>query len=157
MLIIQFIFPVFFGFYLIYKAIKVLDEIIRIKKNGVKKQAKVIKIREERSSQIDDDGYGSSVTYYYTVNFKDKNGREIEKEIKFGLNKKNKRNPPFLIGILYYIDENKNIDITFENSRKIILDGLFLLIIGLFFLGFISYNYNGQIDIIIAFFKNVFE
>ncbi|RCS28289.1 hypothetical protein DUT90_01530 [Polaribacter sp. WD7] len=90
MLIIQFIFPVFFGFYLIYKAIKVLDEIIRIKKNGVKKQAKVIKIREERSSQIDDDGYGSSVTYYYTVNFKDKNGREIEKEIKFGLNKKTK-------------------------------------------------------------------
>ncbi|PWG05281.1 hypothetical protein [Polaribacter aquimarinus] len=156
MIILQFILPIFFGFYMIYKSIKVLDKIDRLKKNGIRKQARVIKIREEIGSQIDDN-YGSSRTYYYTVNFKNKNGREIEKEIEFGLNKKPKRNPPFSISILYNINKNKDIDITFENSRRIILDGFLLLFIGLLFLGIVLYNYNGQINIILDFIKNILK
>ena len=140
---------------MIYKAIKALDKIDRIKKIGVKKQARVIKIREEISPSMDEDDV-SSTTYYLTVNFKDKNGREIEKEIEFGINKKPKRNSPFSIGIIYNIDENKNKDIILENSKKTILDGYFLLSIGILFLGIVIYNYEGQINTIIEFIKNLF-
>ena len=140
---------------MIYKAIKTLDKIDRIKKIGLKKQARVIKIREEISPSMDEDDL-SSITYYLTVNFKDKNGREIEKEIEFGLNKKPKRNPPFSVGIIYNINENKNIDIILENSKKTILDVYFLLSIGILFLGVVIYNYDNQIDTIIEFIKNIF-
>ena len=105
---------------------------------------------------MDEDDVSSS-TYYYTVNFKDKNGREIEKEIEFDITKKPKSNPPFSIDIIYRVDENKKIDIILENSKKTIFDGYFLLSVGLAFLGFIIYNYDNQINIIIEFLNNLFK
>tara|TARA_R110002051_G_scaffold160026_1_gene231491 strand:+ start:240 stop:662 length:423 start_codon:yes stop_codon:yes gene_type:complete len=140
---------------MIYKAIKVLDTIDKVKKHGIKNQARVINIREETDSKNDD--YASSTTYYYTVNFNDKNGRNIEKEIEFGIDKRPTRNPPFSIGIIYYIDENKNIDIIIGNSKKTILSGYFLLLVGLFFLSMLIYNYNGEIDKILEFINNLFK
>ena len=153
-----FIGPIIFSFYLIYLAIKALDKIDRIQKKGIHKQAKVTRIREEDNSSEDDDGYViNSFTYYYTVNFNDKNGREIEKEIEFGINKKPNRNPPFSIGIIYYIDENKNIDIILKNSKRTNLEFYSLLGIGIFILSFIAYNYDGQIDIILEFINNLLK
>ncbi|WP_298881215.1 hypothetical protein [uncultured Polaribacter sp.] len=156
MSVLNFILTTIFSFYMIYKAIINLDKIYNVKKNGIRKQAKVIKIREEISHQMDEDDVSSS-TYYYTVNFKDKNGREIEKEIEFDITKKPKSNPPFSIDIIYRVDENKKIDIILENSKKTIFDGYFLLSVGLAFLGFIIYNYDNQINIIIEFLNNLFK
>lgn len=155
MVLIQFIAPIILGFFIIYLAIKTLDKIDRVKKNGLKKQARVIKIRESKTISDSDDGYfiNGEYTYYYTVNFRDKNGREIEKEIEYGVNKKPNRNPPFSIGIIYYIDENKNIEIILENSKRTKLKFYYLLTVGIFILSYVAYNYDDQIDLIIDILK----
>ena len=71
MILINFILPTIFGFFLIYKSILSLDKIDRVQKHGIKTRAKVIKIREEKNTGFDDDetsGYiinHSEVNYYY--------------------------------------------------------------------------------------------
>ena len=161
MSVLTFILTTIFSFYMVYKAIINLDKIYNVKNNGIRKQARVIKIREENNynNSDEDQGYiiNGKFTYFYTVNFKDKNGREIEKEIEFGNNKKPKKNPPFSIDIIYKIDENKKIDIILENNKKTIFDGYFLLSVGLAFLGFVIYNYDNQINIILEFLTNLFK
>ena len=62
------------GFYLIFKAIKALDKIYFINKHGIKAKARVINIREKKST--DNDG-AESFEYYYKVKFIDNRGREI--------------------------------------------------------------------------------
>ena len=155
MVLFQFITPIIFAFFIIYLAIKALDKINRVKNFGLKKQARVINIREELSPQMDDH-FENSPTYYFTVSFKDRNGRIIEQEIEFGIHKKPNRHPPFSIGIIYYIDENKKIEIILENNKRTKLEFYSLLSVGILILSFVAYNYNDQIDLIIDILINIF-
>ena len=83
MILIDFILPSFLGFFLIYKAIISIDKIDRVKKHGIKRRAKVIKIREETNKDFNDEetsGYiinHTEVNNYFTVNLKTKMGVKL--------------------------------------------------------------------------------
>ncbi|WP_339884180.1 hypothetical protein [Polaribacter vadi] len=158
---IFFYIAIVFGFYFIYKAIKSLDKINRLKNEGIKKRAKVIKIREEENSNDGEENTyiinHSEVNYYHTVRFNDKNGSEIEKELEFPTTKNPNKNPPFDVDIIYSIDENKNIDIILENNKGRNFTFYFVLSIGIIFLITAAYNYDGQIDLILKFINNLFK
>ncbi|WP_146106879.1 hypothetical protein [Polaribacter porphyrae] len=141
---------------MIYKAISVLDKVNIIKKRGIRKRGKVLKIRKEVNSYYDEDG-GTSILYYYTVSFKTNRGKLIEKEIEFGVKKKPNRNPPFDVDIIYFEDEKNNLNVILENNKSTIFDGFFLLFVGIFFLCILIYNYDGELDIIISFIKNLIK
>ena len=107
MIFINFLIPVFLGFYFIYRAVTSLDKIDQVQKKGIKTRAKVIKIREEKNEGFNDEDISytinhSEVNYFFTVKFKDKNGREIVKELEFPITKNPNRNLPFDTDIIYF-------------------------------------------------------
>ena len=164
MIFFDFILPILLGFFVIYKSIMAIDKIDIVKKKGIKTRAKVIKIREEKiKNDFGDEDTGgylinhSEVNYFFTVTFNDKNGRIIEKELEFPTTKNPNRNPPFDRDIIYLINENKSIDIILENNKGRGFTLYFILLIGFIFLFFAAYNYDGQIDIILEFIKNLFK
>lgn len=149
MLFVNFILPIVIGFYLIYKAISSLDKVDRVKKNGIRTRAKVLKIRKEKSDNYNDDeetAYlinNSEINYYLTVKFKDKKGREFEKELEFPTTKVPNRNLPFDTDVIYFVNDSKNLDVILENNKGRNSTFYFILIIGIIFLFAAAYNYDG--------------
>ena len=151
---IIFIIATLSGFYSIFKAIKALDKIYFINKHGIKAKARVINIREKKST--DNDG-AESFEYYYKVKFIDNRGREIEREVKFGVKKNSIKNPPFSVNIIYIKNENNEVDVILERNEGRNLSFYVNFIVGIGILSYVAYNYDGQFDIILNFINNLFK
>ena len=163
MTIISFLGLTTFGFYYVFRAIKSLDKIDLIFRNGIKKEALVTNIREVKT-RIDNDLDNNSfvinhdeINYFYTVKFIDKRGNQVEQELEFPITKNPKRNPPFNENIIYNYNKNQKIDIILEINKSRNRNFYFSLIIGLVFLFCAAYNYNGEIDTIFNFLNNLLQ
>lgn len=142
------------GFYYIFKSVKSLDKIYSITKNGYRTNAIVTKIKEKKNTDSDGD---TSYTYCYFVKFRDKRGKEIEKEIDFPITKRDKRNTPFSISIIYKIDDENNYNVILKNNKGRNSSFYFSFIIGLGFLAYVILKQDDEFEIIINFFKKIIK
>lgn len=141
----------FLGFYYIFKAIKELDKIYSIKKDGIKANATVTQILETKHT--DSDGY-ISYSYNYIVKFKNKRGKEIAKEVDYPITKKHKRNPPFSVGIIYKENERENYNILLENNKGRNYSFYIYLFLGFGMLTYVIFNNNGEFNTVIEYIEN---
>jgi|GEM_PF-4967066 len=144
----------FLGFYYIFKAIKELDKIYSIKKEGIKANATVTEILETKHTDSDGD---ISYSYNYIVKFKNKRGKEIEKEVDYPITKKHKRNPPFSVGIIYKENERDNYNILLENNKGRNYSFYIYLILGFGLLTYVIFNNNGEFNTVIEYLENTLK
>ncbi|NVJ89015.1 MAG: hypothetical protein HWD82_06200 [Flavobacteriaceae bacterium] len=144
------------GFFYIYKAIKELDKIYNIKKEGIKTNATVTQILETKHT----DSYGDTTyNYNYMVKFKNNRGKEIEKEVDYPITKKHKRNPPFSVGIIYKENEKEkeNYNILLESNKGRNYSFYFHLILGFGMLTYVIFNNNGEFNKVIEYLENTLK
>ncbi|MFC4269583.1 hypothetical protein [Polaribacter marinivivus] len=144
----------FLGFYYIFKAIKELDKIYSIKKDGIKANATVNQILETKHTDSDGD---ISYSYNYIVKFKNKRGKEIEKEVDYPITKKHKQNPPFTVGIIYKENERENYNILLENNKGRNYSFYIYLFLGFGMLTYVIFNNNGEFNKVIEYLENTLK